>query len=1011
MTLPLSILLIEDDEDDALLIMAETQLEGRDVTFHRVETESGLCDALQASQWDAVLADYQLPQFNGLAALKIVNQHDPDLPFLLVSGAMVEETAVEAMRKGAHDYIMKGHLALLAPALERELHEAAERRARRQAEAERDHLLIQEQHARKQVEASVIRIARLKAVIAALSTAVTPEDVAMAVVNHGVVAVGARGGGVVTLSEDGRSLHPLFMMGYPPEVLDSYQGIALDADLPLATVVRTGKPLWIPAPAVATARYAGGSTGTQQIGTYAAAVLPLLLSGRAVGGIEFTFGDDRVFGEDDRAFAVDLAQQCAQALDRASLYKSVWRSEQRYRALVETSPDGILLNDMHGIIVMANAQLARMLGYESPNDLRGVHIEKHLPDDNRQQALEMLEQRASGTLPSSVNTRYSVQRRDGSTFPAEISSYVAPGAPGEAGFVTSTVRDVTDRVAYEAQLQRLALHDPLTGLANRTLLYDRLEQTLAWARRNSESLAVLLVDLDRFKEINDSFGHQVGDKVIREVGLRLSTILRASDTLARMGGDEFAILLPDTDLHGAVHTATKLCHALAQPIEVDDQRLFVGTSVGITLFPDHARDPDIILRYADVAMYSAKQANSDYAVYAIEKDSYSPKRLALNGELRDAIESDNLVLHFQPKMRLSSTEIDGMEALVRWNHPEHGLIPPDEFIPLAEHSGLIRPLTTWVIDRALSQCRVWQDLNLALGVSVNLSARSLQDPDLPSIILRSLVGQGVDPSHLTLEITESVIMADPDHAMDMLAQLTDVGVKLSIDDFGTGYSSLAYLRHLRAHELKIDKSFVMDLDTNVDSGFIVRSVIDLGHNLGLEVVAEGVESQASLDILAALKCNRAQGYHLSRPRPAADVTHWLQERKTLQDALRHERPMHITLIEDEVDVVELLEAVLTLEGYSVTVLNGPGHVNALSPSQRPDLFLIDIMLPGASGIEVAEQLHSQGFEDVPMIAMSASDRMLKVAAGSNLFSAGIGKPFDLGELVPLVTRCIASRTP
>ena len=364
MTFPLSILLIEDNEDDALLIMAETQLVGQEVTFHRVETERDLCDALQASHWDAVLADYQLPQFDGLTALKIVKQHDPDLPFLLVSGAMVEETAVELMRTGAHDYIMKGHLALLAPALERELHEAAERRARRQAEAERDHLLIQEQHARKQLETSVVRISRLKAVIAALSTAVTPEDVAMAVINHGVVAVGARGGSVVTLSEDGTSLDPLFMMGYPPEVLDSYQRIALDADLPLATVVRTREPLWTPAPTAPTARYTRGTIETQRIETCASAVLPLILHGRAVGGIEFIFGGDRVFAEDDRAFAVDLAQQCAQALDRASLYKSVCKSEARYRALVETSPDGIVLNDTRGIIVMANAQLAHMLGYE-----------------------------------------------------------------------------------------------------------------------------------------------------------------------------------------------------------------------------------------------------------------------------------------------------------------------------------------------------------------------------------------------------------------------------------------------------------------------------------------------------------------------------------------------------------------------------------------------------------------------------------------------------------------------
>jgi predicted signal transduction protein with EAL and GGDEF domain len=405
----------------------------------------------------------------------------------------------------------------------------------------------------------------------------------------------------------------------------------------------------------------------------------------------------------------------------------------------------------------------------------------------------------------------------------------------------------------------------------------------------------------------------VGDDIIREVGDRLSTVLRLSDTLARMGGDEYVILLSNTDPSGAMQTASRINAVLEQPIDVRGQRVHVGSSIGIAVYPDHSEDTDVLLRHADEAMYSAKQANIGYATYAGGSDAHNLTRLALSGQLRDAIQTDQLVLHYQPKMRLASGEIDGVEALVRWNHPQLGLVAPDQFISLAEHSGLIRPLTSWVLEKALTQCREWRDLNLDVGVAVNLSTRSLYDPDLPAVIDRLLASSGAPASNLTVEITESVIMANPDHAMDVVGQLIDVGIKLSIDDFGTGYSSLAYLRHLRAHELKIDRSFVMDLDSNDESGFIVRSVIELGHNLGLEVVAEGVESQISLDILSALKCDRIQGYHLSRPQTAEDITRWMLKRKDIRRRMHEDRPKPVSILDDAPEILDVLQAVAKLQ--------------------------------------------------------------------------------------------------
>jgi diguanylate cyclase (GGDEF)-like protein/PAS domain S-box-containing protein len=1042
---PLSILLIEDSENDAVLIAAQTQIEGREIRFRRVETEAELRHTLRNDGCDAVLCDYVLPSFSGLAALKIVQQHDPDLPFLIVSGAIGEETAVEAMRAGAGDYIMKGHLSRLAPALERELREAEERRERRLVEVERERLLVADRQARLQIEKSADQTARLLALTTALSTAVTPEDVARAVVDHSAASVGANGCSVVVLSSDGSSLKPLCMVGYPQVTVDFYQDLPIDENIDLAAVVRTGEAAWISSRA---ARARPRTTRDAAYPSGGAAILPLLVQGQPIGGIEFIFRHQRNFAEDDRAFIVVLAQLCAQALYRASLYESVrqsegrfrlqahlldavgqavvattldgdityWNdgadrlfhysadqvmgrnvvdvlpttesvdesrrklyrlasgeenvnellirrqdgtavpvlsyrtpirdatgtltgiigvssdisaikeverelrdSEQRYRALFDTSPDGIVLMDMNGLIVTANRQLGLMLGCDSPDELAGARMEEYLPQTDRKLALEVLEQRANGMPSTNPNTRYSVLRRDGSTFPADVSSFVTVGASADASFITSTVRDATERVAYETQLQYLALHDPLTGLGNRTLLYDRLQQVLAAARRNAQQFAILLLDLDRFKDINDTFGHHVGDDIIREVGDRLSTVLRLSDSLARMGGDEYVILLPNTDSAGAVLTASRINAVLEQPIEVRGQRVHVGSSIGIAVYPEHTEEPDVLLRHADLAMYSAKQANIGHAVYAGESDSHGLNRLALSGQLRDAIQTGQLVLHYQPKMRLDSGEIDGVEALVRWNHPQYGLISPDQFIPLAEHSGLIRPLTSWVLDKALTQCREWQDLNLDVGVAVNLSTRSLYDPDLPIVIDRLLASSGASASHLTVEITESVIMANPEHAMDVLGQLIDFGIKLSIDDFGTGYSSLSYLRHLRANELKIDRSFVMDLDSNDESNFIVRSVVELGHNLGLEVVAEGVESQRSLDILSALRCDRIQGYCLSWPQTAADLTRWMQERRDVRGLARDDPPDHVPVFAPIPAALDALSTVLKLSGATVPI--------------------------------------------------------------------------------------------
>jgi diguanylate cyclase len=442
------------------------------------------------------------------------------------------------------------------------------------------------------------------------------------------------------------------------------------------------------------------------------------------------------------------------------------------------------------------------------------------------------------------------------------------------GIAERLVAEIERRKAAEEALQHQSFHDALTGLPNRTLLHDRLRQAILKAQRTYEPLALLVMDIDRFADINDTLGHHFGDVVLQHFGQRLMEALRTSDSVARLGGDEFAILAQSADDEGALRVAKRVLDALEQPFALEGINLDVEASIGIALYPFHGADANTLIQRADVAMYNAKQARSGYAFYTSDRDEHSSAKLALMGDLRRAIERDELVLFYQPKIRTRDRVVAGAEALIRWQHPVQGLLFPDKFVPLAEQSGLIRPLTLWVINEALRQIKIWQEMGMNVSVAVNLSARNLQDPSLPSEVYNALRSHAVDPKLLELEITESAVMDDPEYALNIVTQLAGLGASMSIDDFGTGYSSLAYLKRLPVHYIKVDKSFVMDMMTNDNDATIVRSIINLGHDLGLKVVAEGVETREIFDRLATLNCDLAQGYYMSKPIPAADFERW-----------------------------------------------------------------------------------------------------------------------------------------
>ncbi|MDB5076357.1 MAG: hypothetical protein JWO42_2536, partial [Chloroflexi bacterium] len=427
-----------------------------------------------------------------------------------------------------------------------------------------------------------------------------------------------------------------------------------------------------------------------------------------------------------------------------------------------------------------------------------------------------------------------------------------------------------------AQLEVLANTDMLTGLASRGVLYDRLGQALLMHERDRTPLSLLLMDLDRFKEVNDSLGHLVGDRLLQLVGERLQAALRRVDTVARLGGDEFAILLPATDEPGAVKVARTVLAIFEAPFEVDGFMLTVGASIGIALASASALDSNTLVRHADVAMYLAKRTQRGHVVYDAALDDQSPERLVLISALRQALATDQLLVYFQPKLSLKTGKVCGAEALARWPHPEQGFVPPDRFIPLAEHVGLIGPLTVWILRSALRHSKQWSKRGIDVPVSVNLSASSLDDPQLCATIAGILEDEGISPSQLILEITENTLMTDPTRALGVISELKALGIQLAIDDFGTGYSSLSYLKYLPVDELKIDRSFVQGLGVEgTTDRAIVRAIIDVGHALHRRVVAEGVEDQLTWELLRTMGCDSAQGFHMSRPLPADEILEWM----------------------------------------------------------------------------------------------------------------------------------------
>jgi len=614
--------------------------------------------------------------------------------------------------------------------------------------------------------------------------------------------------------------------------------------------------------------------------------LPLVQNGQTIGVFNIYAAETDAFDGEELELLEGLAGSMLAALQALRHRQARAAAEAALRLrerAIEASANAIMIANARrpGFPVeYVNPAFERMTGYPAAEMLGRSLAVLHAGDRDQPGLAEIRAILAEQREGDATLRNY---RKDGTPFWSRV--HIAP-VRDESGAVSHFVAakyDITETRQYQEQLEFQARHDELTGLPNRNLLRTRLDQAIAEAGRRGESLWVAFLDLDHFKFINDTLGHGAGDTMLRMISERLTQALRVGDTVARLGSDEFVLILPAGGSTDNTELLQRMMAAVAAPIEIGGHRFYPTCSVGVAQYPADGGDAETLIRHADIAMYHAKASGRDnHQFFTAALNSRALERLRLEADLRDALERDEFVLHYQPQVCLQSGRVIGMEALIRWQHPRLGMVSPGRFIALAEETGLIVPIGNWVLRTACRQNRAWQDAGLGpLRVAVNLSARQFTDPDLAPAIIAVLEETGLAPRHLEIELTEGLVMANVEHTIGVLRQLKAAGLQLSIDDFGTGYSSLSYLKRFPLDVLKIDQSFVRDIATDSDDAAIVASIIGLAHGLRLHVIAEGVEDQAQLDYLRAHGCDQIQGYYFSKPLPAAAMEELLRSGRTL----------------------------------------------------------------------------------------------------------------------------------
>jgi diguanylate cyclase (GGDEF)-like protein/PAS domain S-box-containing protein len=727
------------------------------------------------------------------------------------------------------------------------------------------------------------RLSRIVAIQREIAGAGNDLQVVMQLVVERSQAITSADGAMVNLLE-GDTVHTRAASGIAVAAFDARRPLA---DSVAKYAIESGQPILIE-DTLSDPRI--NQALRKKVGDRSLICVPLFRRSEVIGTLNVMSRSDEVrLNEEDRQTLELLSVVLSAAVSQAAEFEA--RRAQadalaRFRMLFEGASIGIVRLRPNGRTVEANPAFEEMLGYTA-DELGTMGFQDYMHQEDVERAALLFRDLIAGRRETfQLEARY--RRKDDELVWAHVRAALERATNGDPACAVAMIENITGRKHAEAELtrqselnQHQALHDALTGLPNRVLFSERIDQAIRHAERGGTRLAILMMDLDRFKEVNDSLGHHAGDELLTVVAERVHGALRDSDTVARLGGDEFGLLVSEPSDTGAVLAVIQRIQlALAQPVSLQELPLTIEASIGIAVFPDDGGDGELLVKRADAAMYTAKRESSTYAFYDPGSDDHDLEHLTLLAELRRGIEERELTLFYQPKAVLEGGEVHSVEALVRWQHPIRGLVCPDEFIPMAQETALIGPLTLYVIDEALRQTRAWHDDGLGLSVSVNVGMRNLLDADFPRQVAELLERRHVSGDLLELEITESMMLANPSRTEVVLEELSELGVRLTIDDFGTAYSSFGYLRRAPITEIKIDRSIIMGMDEAPDDVEVVRSAIDLGRNLGIKVVAEGVETQEAWDRLRELGCSEAQGFYLSRPVPPERLREWLRERAT-----------------------------------------------------------------------------------------------------------------------------------
>lgn len=807
----IKILMVEDTPTDVELALRELKRGGILHQARRVETEKELRHELIDFKPDVVLSDFSMPHFDGLSALKVVRQEQPDTPFIFVSGRIGEELAIESLKLGASDYIIKTNLSRLPSAVARAMEHVEQRDARRRVDTEL-------------LESNLM----FRTFMENLPGAAFIKD------------------------EDGRYLYCNHGLDKAFNVEKGYSIGKLDTELVPFAVAHKLREM--------ETRVLNANTALQEIEAmsmpsgvtyWLSTKFPLVGENnpsRHIGGIAIEV-TERMKVEHDLLLRTRAIEACVNPI-----------------VIVDTAAPGMPL-------VYVNGAFETITGYTSEEAI-GRNCSFLQGTDTDQSELGKLRAAIREQRPASVLLRN--YRKDGSMFLNEL--YIAPVSETidgiGAGHFVGVLYDVTQIKRYQEDLEHQANYDTLTGLANRNLLNERTQQALIHARRHEQFLSLVFIDLDNFKLVNDSMGHGAGDELIANVGARLQTCIRDGDTVARIGGDEFVLLLTNQNPgDNNLMVMQRIQRELAKPMLIRGQELVVTCSMGIARFPDDGEDSESLLANADAAMYRAKSSGrNNFQFYTKEMNAKTGERLSLESDLWQAMANDELFLVYQPQIDFRTGSVIGMEALIRWQHPKRGLISPMEFIPMAECNGLIIPIGIWVMETACKHNLQLQKEGLPpIRVAVNLSARQIGERDFVQSVKDVIDATGLDPSCLELEVTESMVMHNIEEVVVILNSLNEMGIQLSLDDFGTGFSSLAYLKRFPIDRLKIDQSFILNCDSDPGDAIIAQTIIALAHGLKIKVIAEGIEKPEHFSFLKENGCDEGQGYFISRPLAFKDL--------------------------------------------------------------------------------------------------------------------------------------------